>query len=189
VEINAVGGKDIKVFDNTEEIKNLGDLEFDGAITSHKDFVFALNAADCIPLVITAPNRPLLALIHVGFSGADLGIHLKVIDIISDKFKIQPSNLKVYFGPHIKKESYLLKDLKNKKIKGKWSRYAIENGGIYSIDLTGFVLNGLIKAGIKKNNIEISKINTGSNKNYFSHRRSAITGEVEGRNGFICVLD
>ena len=54
-------------------------------------------------------------------------------------------------------------------------------GGGKSIDLVGYSVEQMISAGIKKENIEVSDIDTGRNMNFFSHYRSGSSGEPEGR--------
>lgn len=161
-------------------------IEADALITKSPGNLLTLKAADCIPLVFYVPNETILALAHVGTSGAALHLPAKLVKEISFK----PAEVHIYVGPHISQKSYRFpdKDLSDKKLDESWNSYIThEDDGIH-LNLLGYVLDELKRAGIKPENIEINEIDTGADPNYFSHRRHKLTGEPTGRNCFAAVL-
>lgn len=47
--------------------------------------------------------------------------------------------------------------------------------------MVGYLSSRLVDLGISKQNIFVSEVDTYTEKALFSHRRSAVTGEAEGR--------
>lgn len=151
----------------------------DALVTKNKLILLTLRAADCIPLVFY--GKDLLALAHVGTSGAALHIPAKVVKMLD----VEPSSLSVYVGPYISQKSYRFEEDKfEKKLDPSWDRYITHEADGVHINLLGYVTDELKACGIKEENIEIEDIDTGSNPNYFSHRRHKLTGEPDGRNCF-----
>jgi copper oxidase (laccase) domain-containing protein len=160
--------------------------EADALITKNPNNLLALKAADCIPLILYVPNEQILALAHVGTSGAALHLPAKVIK----KLIFPPNQIHVYVGPHISQQSYRFpdRDISGKKLDNSWADYITHEPDGTHINLLGYVLNDLKQAGIKAKNIEVDDIDTGSDSNYFSHRRHKLTGEPNGRNCFAACL-
>jgi YfiH family protein len=162
--------------------QKLWEQEADALITRKPTALLVLKAADCIPLVFYAPGQPILALAHVGTSGAKLHLPRKVVN----KLGVEPEDLHVYVGPHVSQKSYRFPDKKidDKDLDASWDDYvSVENDG-WHIDLLRYVTDELKNAGVRPENIEISDVDTGSDPDYYSHRRHKITGEPTGRNCF-----
>jgi hypothetical protein len=159
----------------------------DGFITQLKNNLLVLKAADCIPLVFYVPGQDVLALAHVGTSGAKLHLPAQMIR----RLALPPQNLKVYVGPHVSQKSYRFpdKDISEKDLDKSWDKYvSVEDDG-WHIDLLRYVLDELKAAGIKPENIKVNEVDTGADPDYFSHRRHKITGEPDGRNCFgVCLV-
>lgn len=182
----AVGG------DNTVDVDgkspdNIYGIGADGLITRLKNSLLVLKAADCIPLVFYEPGTKILALAHVGTSGAKLHLPRKMID----KLGVPAENLHVYVGPHVSQKSYRFpdKDISEKDLDETWDKYvSVEDDG-WHIDLLRYVMDELKTCGVKPGHIEINEVDTGADPDYFSHRRHKITGEPDGRNCFgACLL-
>ena len=181
----AVGGDNIINIDKASR-QELETTDYDAAITSNPDNLLVLNAADCIPLVFYSKKQDFVALAHVGTSGAVLHLPSKVIETIG----VPREEIYCYVGPSISKKSYRFeKDKFEKKLDHSWDGYITdEHDGIH-INLLGYVLDELKGSGIKSDNIEIEEVDTGSDPDYFSHRRHKLTGEPDGRNCFaVCLL-
>jgi copper oxidase (laccase) domain-containing protein len=175
-------GKDRIIEVDSITPEQLWGQEADAMITHRRSALLVLKAADCIPLVFYAPGQPFLALAHVGTSGAKLHLPRKVVD----KLGIGPKDLHLYVGPHVSQKSYRFPDKKidDKDLDASWDDYvSVENDG-WHIDLLGYILDELKSVGVKPENIEISDVDTGSDPDYYSHRRHKITGEPTGRNCF-----
>jgi len=182
----AVGKDNIVNVDNLTP-EELYEMEADALITANPSALLTLKAADCIPLVFYMPEQKILALAHVGTSGAALHLPRKLIR----KLGTQPGLIRVYTGPSIGQKSYrfpLDYDPGDKKLDQSWDGYITrEDDGIH-INLQGYVLDELRECGITDENIELEQVDTGSDPNYFSHKRHKLTGEPDGRNCFgVCL--
>lgn len=179
-------GKDVIANVDSLTPEELWQSEADALITNNPTNLLVLKAADCIPLIFYVPGEKVLALAHVGTSGAALHLPAKVVKELG----YSPQRIKVYVGPHISQKSYRFvdKDLSDKKLDDSWNSYVThENDGIH-LNLLGYVLDELKRAGINPDNIEINEIDTGADPDYFSHRRHKLTGEPNGRNCFAACL-
>lgn len=171
-------GKDRIVDVDSLTPEQLWDTASDAIITHQSSALLVLKAADCIPLVFYVPGKDILALAHVGTSGAKLHLPRKVIDKLSEP----ADKLRVYVGPHVSQKSYRFpdKDISEKDLDPSWDKYvSVEEDG-WHIDLLGYVIDELKAAGVKPENIEINDVDTGADPDYFSHRRHKITGEPSG---------
>jgi copper oxidase (laccase) domain-containing protein len=81
-------------------------------------------------------------------------------------------------------EHFEKKKKENSTIDQSWDKYVSHKNDEVYIDLLGYVMNELKENGILKSNITVENIDTGSDPNYFSHRRHKLTGEPDGRNTF-----
>lgn len=162
----------------------------DGLITSKPTHTLALYPADCIPMVIYHPSSPLIALIHLGRRNISAGFHLQVIEYIRKQYKVIPEQLIFYLGPSIKQRSYYFDSIDaTQKNDTKWEKHINIINGKFHINLISFVKADLLKSGILPTNTYVSSVDTGAESGYYSHRRSATTGESEGRNGFIVAIN
>lgn len=182
----AVGG-DIIVNVDDISVQELDKTEADVLITTKPSNLLVLKAADCIPLVFYIPGEKFLALAHLGTPGARLHLPRKTVEAIN----FPADKIHVYAGPHIRQKFYRFPQQEfEKKLDNKWNKYLSQKDGYVHIDLLGFVLDELKASGIEEENIKIENVDTGSDTNYFSHRRSRLTGEADGRNCFgVCLLD
>jgi copper oxidase (laccase) domain-containing protein len=88
------------------------------------------------------------------------------------------TDISVWIGPAVQKESYVFDYFDQPG--WKHHKHQLANGR-YQIDMVGYNIEQLARAGIAPTNIESSDTNTCSSANYFSHCRSTRTGEPEGR--------
>lgn len=161
------------------------EIEGDGLVTNRGDVALVLLPADCIPLVVYSISSPVRALVHVGRKGAELGVHKKVIDYLFGAYHQRLDDLRFYVGPTIRPASYYFLHIESAQKKDpRWKPFIEQREGNYHIDMLNFVLNDLIAMGFDRDQFEFSSVDTGCDKNYYSHARSVRTGEPEGRNTF-----
>ena len=133
----------------------------DALITIEKNLPLAVRTADCAPILIFDPKKEVLALVHAGRQGTELGISSKTIQKIKESFGSHPKDLFVKIGPSIGK-------------------------CCYPVDLRKENLQQLLKSGINKENIEIHPDCTCCNKHkYFSYRGD---GPSTGRMYLVAML-
>ena len=86
-------------------IKSLKDISeqeqcVDAVMSLVKDVPVLLCFADCVPIIIVAPNGN-FAVAHAGWRGALAGIAQKSLEVLSKNAKAAPNECNIYIGPHI----------------------------------------------------------------------------------------
>lgn len=179
VTIQATGGTDVVVL--TQRHQELPE-EFDSIITNLKNIYFALFVADCLPVIIYDSKKEVLGLVHAGWQGLSGGIIVKTINKMIKVYDVMSENLIVGIGPSIGKNSYTKDKSFRKEISAELNKFVSDfDEKTVKVDLTSAALDQLESSEVKKSNIEVSDQDTFSN-NYFSHHRSKIKNEPDGRN-------
>lgn len=73
----------------------------DALITEVPNLPLMLLFADCVPVIIYAPDRHVVSVIHAGWRGTAVSIVKKTVDILSGKFNADITKLKVAIGAAI----------------------------------------------------------------------------------------
>jgi hypothetical protein len=162
-------------------------VKVDGLITNKKGINLFLLIADCLPVIIYDPVQSAVGLIHAGWKGVDLEISKKAVDQFKLKFISNTDDLIVGIGPCAYKESFI-KENPSQKDDPRWKSFITKVGeNRYSIDLISFTKKQLIDAGVKKENIFESGVDTVKDERFFSHvRESGRPINEQGR--FACVV-
>ncbi|MDE6636605.1 MAG: polyphenol oxidase family protein, partial [Muribaculaceae bacterium] len=155
--------------------------ETDALITFERDVPIGVKTADCVPILIYAPDKQCVGAIHAGWKGTLGGIVDNVMDMLEEK-GVDPSLLKVAFGPSISKEIYeVSKDLAENFVDagfGAYVHYPKETIDKPHIDLQGINMERFLRRGVRSEHIKLhtgctfcSKMEDGTSL-YASHRRS-----------------
>lgn len=131
----------------------------DGLITKNPDLWLVVSHADCIPLFfideeIAGKFKPAgaVGVAHVGWKGATNGLVSKMVGEMVKHFKSDLANIKVKFGPFICNIHY---DVRSDDPRTKLLRFKpLKQEGKVGLDLKEAVVEQLIKAGIKPENID-----------------------------------
>mgnify|MGYP001574386810 CR=1 FL=1 len=100
----------------------------------------------------------------------------------------KPSDIIVYVGPGIHKESYKFENPIQKNLPG-WEPFLEDlPDGQTAIDIVGYNTAQLTDSGVLQGNIEACPIDTALDVNMFSHYRAVRTGEQEGRFGTVAMM-
>lgn len=151
----------------------------DGFITDQSNVFLMIKTADCFPVLMFDPQKKVIAAVHAGWRGAIEKIYLNVLLKMISQFACQPKDILIGIGPGIGACCFCHKKLIQEKLP-EWRLYIKKNKEGLSLDLTKFIKDQLIEAGVKTSCIEIMDICTGCDKKFFSHFRSLRTGEPEG---------
>jgi YfiH family protein len=73
----------------------------DALLTDQRDIAIGVLTADCVPILLVDPARPIIGIIHAGWRGTLLGIAPKVLDAMIGHFGSHPEDLLVAIGPSI----------------------------------------------------------------------------------------
>ncbi len=94
--------ENIKIISSpNEDISNC-----DGLITEIPELVLMLLFADCVPVIIYAPDKHVISVVHAGWKGTAKSIVQKTISLMEKEFNIDINKLKTAIGPAIGKCCY-----------------------------------------------------------------------------------
>lgn len=122
----------------------------DALITNTPGHALFLPLADCIGAVIHDSVKNILMLSHLGRHNLGQFGATKSIQFLVERFQSNPKDVVVWLSPAAGKENYPL--------------FTFENRGMHEV-----AIEQLLLAGIERENITLSPIDTTTNANYFSH--------------------
>lgn len=152
--------------------KNIGQeiQSCDGLITNDPKIVLKVSTADCLPISIVDKKTKSIGLIHAGWRGLENGIIKITIQKMVTTFSSKPSDLIVKIGPHICVKHYeIKKDVADKFLEFKYS-VSYKNEKIY-LDIGMVAFEQFVSSGVKKENIDVSKMCTFEDSSLSSYRR------------------
>lgn len=183
-------GTDIEIVNSSLKGKGVKpsvskDADVDAMMTNEKNLFLAILTADCLPVIIYDPIRSAIALVHLSRINTPKNFARRVIDKMKTEYNSIPENMIVGIGPYIYKESYLFEKAELEKAipnRKSFREFILDlPNGKAAIDLAGYNIEEFISAGVLNKNIEVSEIDTAANAGFFSHCRSRLTNEPEGR--------
>lgn len=146
----------------------------DALVTSVPNLILGIQTADCVPVLLTDPNKKIIAAAHAGWRGAVKGI---LENTVQEMIKQGADLTNIYgaLGPCIWQQSYEVKDNFINEMQRYPNAYekrffiSTEKQNSYLFDLSGYVTHRLIKMGIQ--HIDPSPFNTFSHpERFFSYR-------------------
>lgn len=146
---------------------------YDAFVTDVPGVCLITAHADCIPVQLYDPDRKVIAAVHAGWRGTELGIAAKAAELMKAKYDCR--NIRGYIGPGISKCCFETDTDVPQAMREafKWANEYISEGraaGKFYVDLKGVNKRQLEEAGVR--NIEVSDICTCCNENFCSHRRN-----------------
>ena len=78
----------------------------DGLVTNQPNIALGIYVADCGAVYIVDPIRRVIALVHSGKKGTELGITSNAIKLMQERFGSQPKDLVVQLSPCIRPPQY-----------------------------------------------------------------------------------
>lgn len=157
---------------------------YDGIVTDEPDITLVGFSADCVLLYFYDSVRKVVAISHSGWRGTVKAIGAKTVEKMVKDYGCQRENIICGISPAIGKDHFQVDDPVVEAFRNEfsWVDTFIENDslneGKYYIDLHGINEEILVNSGIKRENIENSRICTMCDPDrFFSHR---IMGEQRG---------
>lgn len=145
----------------------------DGLITDKKGLAMLVKFADCTPVTLYDPEKEVLAIVHSGWRGTVQEISLEALRQMVEDFGSQVEDVVAYVGPSIDQDNYevgpevydAFKAFENRNsfFEPRREKYMLSN-----IDAT---IDSLMRAGIKKENIEIERESTWNSERLHSSRQ------------------
>lgn len=153
----------------------------DGIIVRCEDVAALLNFADCLPVVLVAPNGA-FAVVHAGWRGAVAHIARKAAELLVPALA-QRAGVNAYIGPHIHSECFEVGNEVAARFKEEFGAVAVPDAR--HVSLAAAVQRDLEEAGLRPERIVDAGICTVcASDEYFSYRAS---GGTCGRNAAVAV--
>ncbi len=153
----------------------------DGIITNKPNIPLMVMVADCIPVLLFDREKKVIGAVHAGRNGTFKSISKKAVELMTKEFGSNPEDIIVSLGPSIHSCCYEVgENLADIAKKSFGKKYVLKRDGSFYLDLQILNFDQLKSVGVKEENIEISKICTSCDKNYFSYRRDGVTGRFAG---------
>jgi copper oxidase (laccase) domain-containing protein len=122
----------------------------DALVTTRPNRALFLGVADCCPVVLYDQAKHILMLSHIGRHSAEVDGGRRSVEHLQQNYGSSPSDLKVWLGPAVGKATYPI----------------VKKGGR---GLHELILEQLAEVGVPSGNVEVCKIDTATDPNYFSH--------------------
>ncbi|GHV48838.1 laccase domain protein [Bacteroidia bacterium] len=158
-----------------------GELEgFDALVTVEPGICIAVATADCVPLLLYAPDCGAVAAVHAGWRGTVLRIASETVRLMEERFGCNPRLMRAGIAPSIGPEAFevgeeVLETFLAAGIDMSRLHYRHPATGKAHIDLKKANLFQLLEAGLQEGHIDVSDICTYSQAGeYFSARRQGI---------------
>ncbi len=79
--------------------------EADAVVTDEPGLAIGIRTADCLPALVYAPRRKVIAAIHAGWKSTRLDISRKTVELLVRDYGVDPAELRVAVGPCIRRDS------------------------------------------------------------------------------------
>ena len=159
----------------------------DALVTNVPGVGLLLPVADCNAVAVHDPAHGVLALVHLGWKSTVADLVTKIVQHMQQKYQSSAPQLRVYFSPAIKSESYVFETV-SQLDDPEWKDFLHKTDKGIGVDLPGYNRQRFIDAGVLPANIEVCPVNTATSEEYYSHYRSVRTGEPEGRFALLASL-
>ena len=77
------------------------ELEADGMLTTEQNVLLGIKTADCVPVLLVAPQRRGVSALHAGWRGTQAAISLRAVALCTEHWAVAPSQLWAALGPSI----------------------------------------------------------------------------------------
>ena len=155
---------------------------YDVFVTTLPGVAIGVRTADCVPVLLYDPVKRVVAAAHAGWKGTVLHISEKTVELMTVKYRCHAADIKAVLGPSIGPDSFQVGEEVAEHFKQAdfpidqiWSFQGAGDGspmsGGHHIDLWKANQWLLEQAGISKENIQVSAIDTYTTEAYFSARR------------------
>ncbi len=173
------GDRIVEVTDQTR--KEAG--EADAMVTREREMYLGILTADCVPILLVAPKRKAVGVVHAGWRGTLAGVAAKMVRLLQEKYDVPPAGIEAALGPSIGACCYEVQSDVTGPFLARWgvpAESSLERrDGKYFLDLRRLNREILANAGISRSRIfEVGPCTSCAREEFFSYRRE---GEEIGR--------
>jgi YfiH family protein len=163
----------------------------DAMVTTEPDVALAVLVADCAPVVLVDPVRRALAVVHCGRRGAVLDAPGAVVAALGEAAGSSPADLRAAVGPCIGAGAYEIDQVALEEVRAAFAgaHLAPTRPGRARFDLRSAVVQRLVDAGVRAEQIEVVPATTDACPDLYSHRaerpcgRFALVASLRGAPG------
>lgn len=160
----------------------------DGLITDKENLALLIKFADCTPIILFDPETKVHASVHSGWRGTVKQISVQAVNKMIEEFGVKKENIVAFVGPSIDMENYEVGPEVYEAFENFDDRDSFfkPHGEKYLLSMTDANLSILKNAGIKKENIEVSRVSTFTDERLHSSRQE---GQSYQLNGIITMVE
>lgn len=159
VSANQNHSKNVKIVDTDflSNYKEEAEIEnVDALITNEKDVALMIQVADCQAILMFDPTKRVVGAIHAGWKGLKQDISGETINVLKNKFGVDPANLLVGIAPSLGPCCAFFSE-PEKELPPSFQKF-VDNKK--RVDLWSYSFEQLQKHGVLKNNIELARVCT-----------------------------
>jgi YfiH family protein len=165
--------------------------ETDGLITADSQVPLLIQVADCLPILLVAPEVHAVGAVHAGWRGTQAQILTRAIERLCAEFGAEPTQIQAAIGPGIGFEQFEVgpevAEAFADQIDLNDSRLARSKGDKYHLDLVEINRRQALRAGLHPAAIwSLDRCTVSEPELFFSFRRdSGVTGRLGGLIGWV----
>jgi len=147
----------------------------DGLVTDRPGLVLGILTADCVPVLLVDPDRPVIGAAHAGWKGARDGIvEATVAAMVA--LGARPERIRAGIGPAIRQQSYEVGPEFPAQFPAAADRFRpARRAGHFQFDLPGHVGALLARLGLGRVD-DLGADTLADAENFFSFRRTTLAG-------------
>ena len=176
VRLNQVHGTEVLVVDRPiDELPRGAALSYDASVTNRTDLILSVRTADCVPIILYAPDAPAVGAVHAGWRGTQAGTVTAAIDAMQGAFHCRPREMMAVIGPCIHACCYQVDGELYKQFQERFGSEAVTVlGDSTYVDLVAVNRLWMIECGVLAENIDVLDYCTMCREEmFFSYRREA----------------
>ena len=151
-------------------------LDTDGLITNEKNTALITKFADCTPIILFDAKNKIQASLHSGWRGTSKEISTVAINKLINEYNSSIEDIYAFIGPSIDSNLYevgedVYEEFKHFSYRDEF--FTKKENNKFILDMKEINKKILLQNNIPEKNIEVSNLNTFSNKNLHSARRDS----------------
>lgn len=150
----------------------------DALVTAEPGLALVVLTADCVPVLLGAPDRSVVAAVHAGRQGVTAGVVTAAVSAMAG-LGVRPEQVAALVGPSVCGACYEVPAEMAAAVCAEVpAARAASRAGTPALDLRAAVVAQLGAAGVER--VEVDPACTLESPELFSHRRDRVTGRIAG---------
>ncbi|OGW27265.1 MAG: hypothetical protein A2X56_05065 [Nitrospirae bacterium GWC2_57_13] len=184
VTVNQVHGDEIvRISEMPHSAGGYQKVQADGIITDLPGLAVGVETADCVPVLLYDPRRPVVAAVHAGWRSSLKRIVQKAVVMMRTHYDCDPHGMMAAIGPAIGPECYEVDEAVMGPLQEEfavWKKIASQRpNGRWSLDLVHLNRIQLAETGFSQKNIHALGLCTSCRRDlFYSFRTEGRTGRM-----------